>query len=235
MRTYYDVLGVATDTPDVVIKAAYRALAKQYHPDGTSTDPGSADRFIEIQNAYAVLSKPESRTEYDAELREAAFTMAPAFAEDGAGEPLPPAIWPAPSPAMAEIERICARLSLYSEPLAQSFHEAYRRGDCGEEPARYAEEMEKSFFLEYFGDDPDVQALARLLLLGSRTGAALTLNQLVAGGTSSPVKDIRGHSHADPRSAFSGRGAVYRVAEGEVRPGSGREGHSGHAACRACG
>lgn len=192
MRTYYDVLGVAADTPDVVIKAAFRALAKEYHPDRTNADAGDTERFIEIQAAYAVLSKPDSRSEYDAELRDSAVPHLPAIADgpaaNGYHSPVP---WPAPSQAMADIERICARLSLYSEALAQSFHEAYLRGECGEEPLRYAEEMEKSFFREYFGEDPDVQALARLLLLGSRTGAALTLNQLVAGGASSPAKDVR--------------------------------------------
>ena len=91
----------------------------------------------------------------------------------------------------ADIERICARLSLYSVPLAQSFQEALLRGECGPDPWRFADEMEKGFFREYFGEDPDVQAFARLLLLGSRTGAALTLNQLVAGGISAPVTDIR--------------------------------------------
>lgn len=193
MRTYYDVLGVAADTPDVVIKAAFRALAKEYHPDGTSTQPGDTDRFIEIQAAYAVLSKPESRSEYDAELRETLLAPAPSHA--GGPPPggwLSPVAWPMESRTSADIERICARLGLYSEALAQAFYEAYLRGECGEEPARHADEMEADFFREYFGDDADVQALARLLLLGSRTGAALTLNQLVAGGISSPVKDIRG-------------------------------------------
>lgn len=193
MRTYYDVLGVAADTPEVVIKAAFRALAKEYHPDRANAASGDTDRFIEIQTAYAVLSKPESRNEYDAELREMFFVPGAASPEaPAANGPLSPMPWPPAAHAAPDIERICARLGLYSEPLAQSFHEAYLRGECGEDPWRYAEEMEKSFFREYFGEDPDVQAFARLLLLGSRTGAALTLNQLVAAGTSSPVKDVRG-------------------------------------------
>jgi curved DNA-binding protein CbpA len=192
MRTYYDVLGVAADTPDVVIKAAFRALAKEYHPDGPSVEPGDTDRFIEIQTAYAVLSKPQSRSEYDAELRET--LQLPVHVQDdepAPGNALSPMQWQPASQSAAEIERLCARLGLYSESLAQSFHEAYLRGECGDEPARFAAEMEKSFFREYFGEDNDVQTLARLLLLGSRTGAALTLNQLVAGGTSAPVKDVR--------------------------------------------
>ena len=187
MRTYYDVLGVAADTPDVVVKAAFRALAKEYHPDGTGAEPADIEKFIEIQTAYSVLSKPETRSEYDAELREAVMPRRRWRFE---GELASGETWICARSA-ADIERICARLGLYSEALAQSFHEAYLRGECGEDPARFAEEMEKSFFREYFGDDADVQALARLLLLGSRTGAALTLNQLMAGGMSSPVKDIK--------------------------------------------
>ena len=192
MRTYYDVLGVAADTPDIVIKAAFRALAKEYHPDVPSVEPGDTDRFIEIQTAYAVLSKPESRSEYDAELREALQQPVPApeAGQQQPGSSLAPVPW-APAPSAVEIERLAARLQLFSEALSQSFHEAYLRGECGDDPTRFAAEMEKSFFHEYFGDDSDVQALARLLLLGSRTGAALTLNQLVAGGVSSPAKDVR--------------------------------------------
>jgi curved DNA-binding protein CbpA len=192
MRTYYDVLGVAADTPDVVIKAAFRALAKEYHPDRAHADSGDTDRFIEIQTAYSVLSKPDSRSKYDAELEEAFVDFAPPPAgAPGAGDMHSPVPWSSAPHNAADIERICTRLSLYSEPLAQAFHEACLRGECGDDPWRYAEEMENGFFREYFGEDPDVQAFARLLLLRSLTGAASTLNQLVAGGTSPPFQDMR--------------------------------------------
>jgi curved DNA-binding protein CbpA len=190
MRTYYDVLGVAADTPDVVIKAAFRALAKEYHPDRANADPGDTDKFIEIQTAYAVLSKPHSRSEYDAELRDAFAAPELAGMPDGGGMPAP-VPWPTTTQAATDIERICARLGLYSEALAQSFHDAYLRGECGDDPRRFAGEMEKDFFREYFGDDPDVQSFAKLLLLGSRTAAALTLNQLVAGASPPGAGDIR--------------------------------------------
>jgi len=191
MRTYYDVLGVAADTPDVVIKAAFRALAKEFHPDRADAATGDTDKFIEIQTAYSVLSKPNSRSEYDAELREASLTQASALPAGGdVGGPLVTRPWNATPYNTGDIERICARLGLYSEPLAHSFHEAYLRGECGDEPWRFAEDMEKSFFQQYFGDDPDVQSLARLLLLGSHAGAALTLNQLMAGNPDAPAKDV---------------------------------------------
>lgn len=193
VRTHYDVLGVASHTPDVVIKAAFRALAKTYHPDGAGGEAGDPERFIEIQKAYAVLSNPDSRSEYDAGLRESSGVPQ----RSGAGSPFAGAAngaahWPHVPLENLEAERIYARLCLYSDALAQSFHEAYVRGECGDDMLRYADALEKEFFREFFGEDTDVQALARLLLLKSRSGAALTLNQLVAGGVSSHTEDIRG-------------------------------------------
>lgn len=193
VRTYYDVLGVATDTPDVVIKAAFRALAKTYHPDGAGGEAGDPERFIEIQTAYAVLSNPDSRSEYDAGLREAlASSQFPGEGRPIAGAANGGVPWSHALPENIEAERIHARLGLYSDALAQSFHEAFVRGECGDDVAGYADDLEKAFFREFFGEDTDVQALARLLLLRSRSGAALTLNQLVAGGVSSHSEDIRG-------------------------------------------
>ncbi len=192
-RTYYDVLGVAADAPDIVIKAAFRALAKEYHPDRAGGQAMDPEKFIEIQNAYAVLSNPESRSEYDARLRETSlFPYHFGQGENVFGGEAGVSPWPHVPAGAVEVERLYARLCLYSEALAQSFHEAFQRGECGEDPARHADRLEKEFFRQFFGEDNDIQALARLLLLRSRSGAALTLNQLVAGGVSSHSDDIRG-------------------------------------------
>ena len=64
-RDYYEVLGVSKDADDATIKKAYRQLAKKYHPD---TNPGDAEaekKFKEASEAYAVLSDPEKRRQYD--------------------------------------------------------------------------------------------------------------------------------------------------------------------------
>ncbi len=61
---YYEVLGVARDASSEQIKKAYRKLAMKYHPD-VADDPGSAERFKEIGEAYAVLSDPQKRSMYD--------------------------------------------------------------------------------------------------------------------------------------------------------------------------
>ncbi|MBI1734317.1 MAG: DnaJ domain-containing protein [Candidatus Rokubacteria bacterium] len=63
-RDYYDVLGVPRDAKTAAIKDAFRGLALRYHPD-RNKEPGAADRFREIAEAYAVLSDPKKRAEYD--------------------------------------------------------------------------------------------------------------------------------------------------------------------------
>ncbi|MEW6286776.1 MAG: molecular chaperone DnaJ [Chloroflexota bacterium] len=63
-RDYYDVLGVGRNASDDEIKAAFRKLARQYHPD-VNKDPGAEEKFKEINEAYGVLSDREKRARYD--------------------------------------------------------------------------------------------------------------------------------------------------------------------------
>jgi len=64
-RDYYEVLGVSRDASQEDIKKAYRKLAREYHPDVNKDDPQAAEKFKEIAEAYAVLSDPEKRAQYD--------------------------------------------------------------------------------------------------------------------------------------------------------------------------
>ncbi len=63
-RDYYEVLGVSKTATDEEIKRAFRKLAKQYHPD-INKEPGAEEKFKEIGEAYAILSDPEKRRQYD--------------------------------------------------------------------------------------------------------------------------------------------------------------------------
>lgn len=63
---HYSVLGVSPSADEVVIRAAYRALAQRYHPDKWQGDPTVAtQKMAEINAAYAVLSDREKKREYD--------------------------------------------------------------------------------------------------------------------------------------------------------------------------
>ncbi len=64
-RDYYEILGVARDAEQDVIKKAYRKLAMQLHPDKNPGDKESEDKFKEAAGAYEILSDPQKRAQYD--------------------------------------------------------------------------------------------------------------------------------------------------------------------------
>ena len=64
-RDYYETLGVDRDAAPHKIKAAYRKLAFQYHPDQNRGNPAALEKMKEINEAYAVLSDPDKKREYD--------------------------------------------------------------------------------------------------------------------------------------------------------------------------
>ena len=64
-RDYYEVLGVEKSADEAAIKKAYRVLAKKYHPDMNPGDAEAEKKFKEASEAYAILSDPEKRRQYD--------------------------------------------------------------------------------------------------------------------------------------------------------------------------
>ncbi|MGN0170044.1 MAG: molecular chaperone DnaJ [Lachnospiraceae bacterium] len=64
-RDYYEVLGVSKTSSDDEIKKAYRKLAKKYHPDMNPGNKEAEVKFKEASEAYAILSDPDKRRQYD--------------------------------------------------------------------------------------------------------------------------------------------------------------------------
>lgn len=64
-KDYYEILGVDKNASEKEIKAAYRKLARQYHPDVNPNDPQAEARFKEINEAHEVLADSEKRAKYD--------------------------------------------------------------------------------------------------------------------------------------------------------------------------
>ncbi|MGF1545416.1 MAG: molecular chaperone DnaJ [Parvularculaceae bacterium] len=64
-RDYYSTLGVGRDADDAAVKAAFRKMAMQHHPDRNQDDPSAEQKFKELNEAYEVLSDPQKRAAYD--------------------------------------------------------------------------------------------------------------------------------------------------------------------------
>ena len=64
-RDYYEVLGVQRNVDNAELKKAYRRLAMEYHPDQNPDDDQAAEKFKELTEAYAVLSDPHRKAQYD--------------------------------------------------------------------------------------------------------------------------------------------------------------------------
>ena len=181
-KDYYAVLGVLPGAEDIVIRAAYRALAQRYHPDRFhGTQEHAHARMSELNAAYAVLSDPQQRKSYDQRRCAKADTGASEF--DEAEEAPPPGDDPLEKdwrialkfyPDLAALEK---RLSLFSWKLANTYRAYLLETKQFEPRESLAGLMEKHFLRTYFGDNERCLNFARRLIVARQRKAALALNE----------------------------------------------------------
>lgn len=181
----YRALGVLPDAEDIVVTAAYRALAHRYHPDRWQGNPAEAHRRMsDINYAYSILGEKTKRNEYDRTRDRRHNSLYPP--EDQAQSQ-------AFSAALAELEgrwRLAtevfpvinmhrARLARISTSLAFNYVTILLETKAFQRFTDVADKLERVFLERYFGTDPAILAFAKSLSMFGLKDAARALNLLI--------------------------------------------------------
>lgn len=181
----YAVLGVLPEAEDVVVTAAYRALAQRYHPDKWRGDASEAhQRMSQINEAYRVLSDKTLRAEYDRTRTSSSQEFGSpnqAEQEEAFDEALKDfeSRWELAVTIFPDLKDIRTRLGRVSKSLAFSFAVGLldtKRFDVRE---ALASRLEQTFLERYFGTDAHILQYAKQLIFQGHRDAARALNRLV--------------------------------------------------------
>ena len=185
-QDYYSILGVLPDAEDVVIAAAYRALAQRYHPDKWDGDPEiSHRRMCSINEAYQALRDKQRRSEYDQ--TRARGTQQDFSAEEGAdySEAFADALgaaeerWLIACSIYPDLKNLRASLARISTSLAFAYVTGLLELKAFGQRHELASSLERNFLARYFGNNEQILDYAKGLVMSGQKDAAKALNQLV--------------------------------------------------------
>lgn len=183
-KDHYRVLGVIQDAEDIVIKAAYRALAQRYHPDKWAGSPEEATiRMSEINKAYAVLSDQIKRNQYDRNLSSNEYNESEGDSgntvdEDDLGISLDPG-WSTAVKYFPDLEDIFNDLSKISRPLAQTYKVYLLENKKFTKRKVIADKLEREFLEKYFGTNEEIIEFSKFLMGWGVRNAAKELNRVI--------------------------------------------------------
>jgi curved DNA-binding protein CbpA len=197
LKDYYRILGILDDAEDIIIRAAYKALAQRYHPDKWKGNSDEAHRkMADLNEAYAVLSDIQKRREYDEEY----FTKHPRNEaeeesrendyEDIKNEELEG--WAIAESFFPNIKDYYEELRKFSPIVANTFRSNLLATQNFKNSLEIKSKLESEYFERYYGFDKKVQPYAKILLLNKHYKAALHVNQVVFTlGTSVSYEEIK--------------------------------------------
>jgi curved DNA-binding protein CbpA len=181
---HYQVLGVLRDAEQIVITAAYRALASMYHPDRWKGDKDLATkRMADINVAYGVLCDPEKRDAYDKEHNSSTSSMGDEAesvdeAFDSAMSELE-ARWKTAVEVLPDLAGIRQHLEKTAHRLAFAFVVVMLDSKKFQQRQEIAYELEKRFLEAHFGSNPEIIRFAKALIELGRRDAVRALNNYV--------------------------------------------------------
>lgn len=184
-QDWYAVLGILPDAEEVVVRAAYRALAQRYHPDRcTDQTADSTRRMAEINMAFAVIGNSASRAEYDKERsgsKQATFSAD----DDERFDAFDAAIkeveerWRIAADVFPQIQADRLRLSQVSRSLSFAYVTTLLTTKSFANGSTIANQMEGVFLERFFGENRQIVEFAKTLIFENHREAARGLNRLV--------------------------------------------------------
>lgn len=181
---HYQTLGVMPEAEQIVITAAYRALASRYHPDRWKGDKDEATRMMSrINVAYGVLGDAEKRKAYDASRGPArsAFSEQTDETEDAFEEAIHDydERWETACSVYPDLKNLREKLAKTSRILAFNFVVRILETKQFENRDRLATQMERSFLERHFGSNQKIIEYTRSLIQYGERDAIRYLNKLV--------------------------------------------------------
>jgi len=185
MKDYYSILHVLPSAEIDVIKAAYKALARKYHPDTFNGDKAYAGkRMQEINDAFGVIGDPDKRKKYDAE-RKAANQEDEFTSNDNDVDTRLEEDWLVACKYCPEATEGYNHLNKLSRSLAFAFKSYLLDSKQFSECQTIRDKFRTEFLNNYFGSNPAVQEIGEKLVLAGELKAAKSVNRAVKvmGGT----------------------------------------------------
>ena len=178
-KDYYRILGVLDDAEDIVIRAAYKALAQRYHPDKWTGNKDEANnRMSEINEAYGVLSDSVKRKQYDATREKSEYED---INDDDEDEMLSSieSDWKEVVEYFPDLNEITNNLSKISNQIVFAYKTVLLEHKDFNQRKEIADILELNFLKKYFGENKRILDFAKILFLSGNKKVAKELNKAV--------------------------------------------------------
>jgi curved DNA-binding protein CbpA len=178
-KNYYRILGVLQDAEDIVIRAAYKALAQKYHPDKFQGDAKHAkQRMQEINEAYSILSDAIERQKYDSEREKPEYGDESTEETDDLLHTLDKD-WAEAAEYFPDLIGSAHRLSRYSSQLEFTFMVMVIEKRDFNNRLELEKILKESYLNKYFGTNKEIHKFAEILFSQNRRDVLQKLNRAV--------------------------------------------------------
>ena len=183
MKDYYAILGVSPNAEPEVISAAYKSLAKKYHPDVYQGTKKEAEKRIrEINEAYSHLSNRTKKDKYDKEYsKNKTAGNFDDFSNNEFDENLNvfDKDWEILIEVFPNAEKLRIDLSKLSQKLSLLFQVVLLEKKMGGKAQQVASSLKKEFLERYFGTNNKIQELASKALINNEIEIAKEINKKI--------------------------------------------------------